>query len=85
MVLQTVLYLSGALADCSLVYSTTISTQEKEVGEAVWQKYVPDALMSGQLQLKPDPIVIKGGLAKMQEGFERQKKGVAGGKVVVLP
>lgn len=54
------------------------------MGEAVWQKYVPDALMSGQLQLKPDPIVIKGGLAKMQEGFERQKKGVSGGKVVVL-
>lgn len=74
MVLQTVLYLSGALADCSLVYSTTISTQEKEVGEAVWQKYVPDALMSGQLQLKPDPIVIKGGLARCRRASNVRRR-----------
>jgi len=83
-VLQTVLSLSSALAECDLVYATTIFNQEKEVGDAVWQRYVPDALVSGQLQPKPDPIVIKGGLAKIQDGLDRQKKGVSAGKVVVL-
>lgn len=65
------------------MFATEISTKEKEVGEAVWQNYVPGALESGQLQAKPDPILIKGGLANMQEALDRQRKGVSAGKVVV--
>lgn len=65
------------------MFAIEIATKEKEVGEAVWQKYVPGALESGQLQAKPDPIVIKGGLANMQKALDRQKKGVSAAKVVV--
>ena len=74
---------SDALADFGLVYAVDISTKEVEVGDAIWQKYVPEALKSGHLQAKPDPIVIKGGLAKMQEALDRQRQGVSAGKVVV--
>jgi hypothetical protein len=30
----------------------------------------------------PDPIVIEGGLEKMQEGLDKQKAGVSLGKIV---
>jgi hypothetical protein len=56
---------------------------EKEVGDEIWNRYVPEALKSGQLQAKLETIVIQGGLAKMQEGLDRQKKGVSAAKVVV--
>jgi len=65
------------------VMATTIASEEPEVRDAVWQKYLPGALESGQLQAKPDPILIKGGLEKIQDGLDRQKKGVSAGKVVV--
>lgn len=65
------------------MFAVSISTDEVEIGEAVWQNYAPDALVSGLLQAKPDPIVIRGGLAKIQEGLNLQKKGISAGKVVV--
>lgn len=65
------------------VFAITIANQEQEVGDAVWRKYVPDALADGRLQAKPDPIVIEGGLSKIQEGVDRQKQGVSAAKIVV--
>ncbi len=65
------------------VFAITIGTQQKEVGDAIWRKFVPEALAQGKLQAKPDPMVIKGGLSAVQEGLDKQKAGVSAKKVVV--
>lgn len=63
--------------------AVSIAVEQKEVGDAVWRKYVPQALASGQLLAKPDPLIIKGGLTHVQEGLDTLKKGVSAAKVVV--
>jgi hypothetical protein len=67
----------------SIVSSVTIVSEQPEVGNAVWIKYVGEALRTGQLLPKPDPIVIKGGLNHIQEGLDTLKRGVSAAKVVV--
>ncbi len=66
-----------------IVSSVAIATDQPEVGDAVWRKYVPEALKGGQLLPKPDPIPIKGGLHHVQEALDTLKKGVSAAKVVV--
>jgi hypothetical protein len=61
----------------------TIAVEQPEVGEAVWGKYVSEALRKGELLPKPDPILIKGGLHSIQEGLDTLKKGVSAAKVVI--
>lgn len=61
----------------------TIATFQKEVGEAVWGKHVPEALADGSLQAKPDAIVIGKGLEMVQEVLDKQKAGVSAGKIVI--
>ncbi|KAI9739701.1 MAG: hypothetical protein M1834_006420 [Cirrosporium novae-zelandiae] len=53
------------------------------LGDAIWRKYVPEALAQGKLQAKPDPVIIEGGLEKVQEGVDLVRKGVSAKKVVV--
>lgn len=53
------------------------------VGNAVWREYVPDALAKGKFQAKPDPIVIEGGLEKVQEGINVLRNGVSAKKIVI--
>ncbi|KAF3395901.1 Zinc-binding alcohol dehydrogenase domain-containing protein cipB [Penicillium rolfsii] len=53
------------------------------IGVAVWETFVPAALESGQLQVKPDPVVIGHGLESIQQGLEVQKAGVSAKKIVV--
>lgn len=65
------------------ISSVAIAFEQKEVGDAVWRKYVPGALANGQLLAKPDPILIKGGLSRVQEGLDALHKGVSASKVVV--
>jgi len=57
--------------------------EHKEVADAIWRKYVAQALGAGHLQAKPDPIVIEGGLSNVQEGLDRQKAGVSTAKIVI--
>ena len=66
-----------------IVLAVTIAIDQKEVGDAVWRKYVPEALSTGQLLAKPDPLLIKGGLHHIQEGLDTLKRGVSAAKVVV--
>ena len=63
--------------------SFTIAVEHKEVGNAVWGDFLPTALETGQIQAKPDPIVISGGLPQVQHGLDRQREGVSAAKVVV--
>lgn len=65
------------------VFAITVATEHKDVGDAVWRKFVPQALAQGKLQAKPDPLLIKGGLEKVQEGLDKQKAGVSAKKVVI--
>ncbi|KAE8387840.1 chaperonin 10-like protein [Aspergillus alliaceus] len=59
------------------------TTPNEKLGEAIWAKFVPQALASGQLQPKPDPVVVGHGLEEIQHGLEVQKAGVSAKKVVV--
>ncbi|KAF2875313.1 oxidoreductase-like protein [Massariosphaeria phaeospora] len=43
------------------VFATLVATADRFVGEAVWGKWVPEALEKGTLKAKPDPMVIEGG------------------------
>jgi hypothetical protein len=52
-----------------------------EVGDAVWRKYIPEALAAGKFQAKPDPL--KGGLEKVQEGINLLRDGVSAKKIVI--
>lgn len=65
------------------VFAVTVLTQHKQVGEAVWGKYVPEALEKGVLKALPEPVVIGKGLESVQKGLDANKKGVSAKKVVV--
>jgi hypothetical protein len=54
-----------------------------EVGDAVWRKYIPEALAAGKFQAKPDPLIIEGGLEKVQEGINLLRDGVSAKKIVI--
>jgi hypothetical protein len=54
-----------------------------DVGNAVWRQYIPEALVAGKFEAKPDPIVIEGGLEKVQEGIDILRKGVSAKKIVI--
>jgi len=53
------------------------------IGTAVWHDFMPKALETGKFQAKPDPHVVKGGLAKVQEGINILRNGVSAKKVVI--
>lgn len=44
---------------------------------------MPSALESGQFYAKPDPFILTGGLAKVQEGIDMLKKGISAKKIVI--
>jgi hypothetical protein len=67
----------------SAVYAPDITDKEPEVAEAVWGKFMHDALKSGQLKAKPDPLVVGSGLQSIQKGLDKQKEGVSAAKVVI--
>lgn len=54
-----------------------------DMGNAVWRKYLPRALEAGKFLAKPDPLVIEGGLQKVQEGINLLRMGVSAQKVVI--
>lgn len=59
------------------------TTPNEDMGEAIWGKFVPEALASGQLQAKPDPVVVGHGLSEIEHGLKVQKAGVSAKKIVV--
>jgi hypothetical protein len=54
-----------------------------DLGDAVWRIYLPQALAAGKLLAKPDPLVLEGGLERVQEGINILRKGVSAKKVVI--
>lgn len=54
------------------------------LGQAIYEGFLPDALMTGRFQAAPDPLIAGHGLDAIQPAFERQKQGVSAAKVVVM-
>lgn len=44
---------------------------------------MPQALAAGKFQAKPDPMVLEGGLERVQDGINILRKGVSAKKVVI--
>lgn len=44
---------------------------------------MPQALTAGKFQAKPDPMVLEGGLERVQDGINILRKGVSAKKVVI--
>lgn len=65
------------------VFGPSVAFDDRFIGDAIWAKWVPEALEKGTLKAVPEPVVIKGGLESVQKGFDAQKKGVSFGKIVV--
>ncbi|GAB7353551.1 hypothetical protein MBLNU459_g3986t1 [Dothideomycetes sp. NU459] len=65
------------------VFAISVANQFKQVGDAVWQKWVPAALEDGSLKCLPEPLVVGSGLESVQKGLDVQKKGVSAKKVVI--
>ncbi|KAG7101127.1 Trans-enoyl reductase himH like protein [Verticillium longisporum] len=51
--------------------------------DAVWGTWVPEAMASGSLQFKPEPVVVGQGLGSTQYGLDRLKRGVSAQNLVV--
>ncbi|EOD53023.1 putative zinc-binding oxidoreductase protein [Neofusicoccum parvum UCRNP2] len=54
-----------------------------EVGSAIYEHFLPDALASGKYVAAPEPYVVGKGLEHIQEALDVVKKGVSARKVVV--
>jgi len=67
----------------AMCFAAAIQSQEPEVAQAVWGKYVPEALANGTLKCKPDALVVGRGLENVQAALNKHKQGVSGKKVVL--
>lgn len=68
----------------STVFALHLAMSEHEqIGKAIWEDFVPAALDNGQLQTKPDPIVVGKGLESVQHALDVQMKGVSARKVII--
>ena len=56
----------------------------KEISKALWGNFVHPALATGQLQAKPDPVVVGRGLDAVQHAVDVQQAGLSAKKVVVV-
>jgi hypothetical protein len=54
-----------------------------EVGKAIYEEFLPQALAEGKYIAAPDPQVVGKGLEHVQEAMNLNKKGVSAKKLVV--
>ncbi|KAL4926666.1 zinc-binding alcohol dehydrogenase family protein [Aspergillus undulatus] len=57
--------------------------KDNEVGPAIFETFLPKALMAGTFQPKPDAETIGKGLDIIQDGLEKLSKGVSARKLVI--
>ncbi|GLO79884.1 zinc-binding alcohol dehydrogenase family protein [Sulfitobacter pontiacus] len=65
----------------STIWGTALS--ETDLGTAIFEGFLPEALRSGRFVPSPAPLVVGQGLDAIQAAFDRQKAGVSAAKVVV--
>jgi hypothetical protein len=66
-----------------LVYDTAALSRSKEIIDAIWGYYIPEALKAGSLKLVPEPVIVGKGLEKVADACELLKKGASAVKYVV--
>lgn len=71
----------GSGVELKGVFATSIA--KNEVGPAVFNEFVTQALEQGTFLVKPEPEIVGEGLGSVQEGIDRLKKGVSASKLVV--
>lgn len=49
----------------------------------IWVDFMGERLETGKFRAKPEPILIKGGLEKLQDAMDLYRKGVSAAKIVV--
>ena len=70
-------------AHTHVVFAVNIFTQHKEVGEAIFGKFLPQALAAGKFLASPKPEIVGNGLQSLQDALKAQKAGVSAKKIVV--
>jgi NADPH:quinone reductase-like Zn-dependent oxidoreductase len=73
----------GSDVKVTRIGATYIFSQEPEVAEEVWGRFVPAALKAGNLLPRPKELVIGNGLYAVQAGLDKLKKGVSASKLVI--
>ncbi|KAF1952526.1 oxidoreductase [Byssothecium circinans] len=53
------------------------------IWNVIWQDFMGEGLKNGKLRSKPEALVLKGGLARVNEGIELVRKGTSAKKIVV--
>ncbi|KAK3640156.1 hypothetical protein LTR56_005568 [Elasticomyces elasticus] len=66
-----------------MVWAFRPGTEDDYGASSVWTNFVPAALRTGVLQPKPESYIMTGGLERLQEALDLQKKGVSAKKIVV--
>ena len=56
---------------------------DTELGPAMFESFLPQALATGRIVAAPPPLIAGHGLNAIQPAFERQKQGVSAAKLVV--
>lgn len=69
--------------DTKMVFAANLVSSHTYVADAVWCKFVPDALETGALKPLPQPLVMGKGLEFVQKGMDQNKKGVSYSKLVI--
>ncbi|KAE8414147.1 chaperonin 10-like protein [Aspergillus pseudocaelatus] len=59
-------------------------SDNKEISEGIWGKFIPEALKDGTLKPVPEPLVVGEGLEKIPEGVSLSQQGISARKVVVI-
>lgn len=69
--------------ESKVVYAPFQGPAEKDVSQAIWGKYLPQALQQGTLKPAQPALVAGKGLEEVHEPIDLLKKGVSWQKVVV--
>jgi hypothetical protein len=75
--------LSARLRDIPTKFIFGGSLADNEVGAAIYEAFLPQALADGRFVASPPAQVVGAGLDAIQTAFEVQRKGVSARKVVV--
>ncbi|KAF7877151.1 hypothetical protein EAF04_000836 [Stromatinia cepivora] len=71
------------LTDYNVLNGLDVRLVDFDIGDAVWRKYLPAALVKGKYLAKPDPEVLEGGLERVQDGIDVLRRGVSAKKIVI--
>ncbi|TGO36044.1 hypothetical protein BHYA_0137g00250 [Botrytis hyacinthi] len=66
-----------------MVNGLDVGLVDFDIGDAVWRKYLPEALAKGKYLTKSDPEVLEGGLRRVQDGIDLLRNGMSAKKVVI--